>query len=318
MKSEPASPLPTLPQQSPPASDEVLLGYLYAAAGAALFSTKAIIIKLAYAETISTETLLALRMGLALPVYLVTGALSLRDRSRRNGDLPPTRLVFQSALIGALGYWLASYADFLGLQYITAQVERLILFTYPLFVVLFGAMFFRHSIRAHTLLAFAVSYLGLALIFSENFSLEGEDVAIGSAFVLAAAMAFALYQLLAKEAIAKVGPRLFTCIAMLGATLGAFVQFFVVEEVAAILVSPRLFLYGILIAIFATVLPSFFLSEALHRISAQANGIIGTLSPLVTIILAALILGESVTLVGIAGTALVLGGVGWFTLTKKS
>lgn len=318
MESDPASPPPTLPQQSPPASDGMSLGYLYAAAGAALFSTKAIIIKLAYAETISAETLLALRMGLALPIYLVIGALSLRDRLRRDGDLPPTRLVLQSALIGALGYWLASYADFLGLQYITAQFERLILFTYPLFVVLLGAMFFRQSVRAHTLLAFAVSYFGLALIFSENFSLEGEDVAIGSAFVLVAAMAFALYQLLAKEAIAKVGPRLFTCIAMLGATLAAFVQFFVMEETAAILVSPRLFLYGILIAIFATVLPSFFLSEALHRISAQANGIIGTLSPLVTIILAALILGESVTLVGITGTALVLGGVGWFTLTKKS
>jgi drug/metabolite transporter (DMT)-like permease len=318
MESEPASPLPTLPRQSPPANDGMPLGYLYAAAGAALFSTKAIIIKLAYAEAISTETLLALRMGLALPIYLAIGALALRDRFRRDGDLPPTRLVLQSALIGALGYWLASYADFLGLQYITAQFERLILFTYPLFVVLLGAMFFRQDVRAHTLLAFAVSYFGLALIFTENFSLEGEDVAVGSVFVLAAAVAFALYQLLAKEAIAKTGPRLFTCIAMLGATLAAFVQFFVMEEAAAILVGPRLFLYGILIAIFATVLPSFFLSEALHRISAQATGVIGTLSPLVTIILAALILGESITLVGITGTALVLCGVGWFTLTKKS
>ncbi|MEE8438509.1 MAG: DMT family transporter, partial [Micropepsaceae bacterium] len=131
-------------------------------------------------------------------------------------------------------------------------------------------------------------------------------------------IAFALYQLLAKEAIAKVGPRLFTCIAMLGASDAAFIQFFAVEEATAILVSPKLFLYGILIALFATVLPSFFLSEALHRISAQANGIIGTLSPLVTIILAALILGERITMLGIAGTVLVLGGVGWFTLTKKS
>lgn len=318
MEAEPESPLPALPQESPPESDGISLGYLYAAIGAALFSTKAIIIKLAYAETISAETLLALRLGLALPVYLVIGALSLRHRSRRNGDLPPMRLVFQSALIGVLGFWLASYADFLGLQYITAQFERLILFTHPLFVVLLGAMFFRQSIRAHTLLAFAVSYSGLALIFSENFSLEGEDVVVGSALVLAAAIAFALYQLLAKEAIAKVGPRLFTCIAMLGATLAAFIQFLVTEEAAAILVSPKLFLYGIFIAIFATVVPSFFLSEALHRISAQANGIIGTLSPLVTIILAALILGEAITPIGLAGTALVLGGVGWFTLTTRS
>jgi drug/metabolite transporter (DMT)-like permease len=318
MESEPAAPLPTLPSKPSLRSENISLGYLYAAAGAALFSTKAIFIKLAYAETISAETLLALRMALALPFYLMIGAYALRDRSKRNSPWPPARLVLQSALIGALGYWLASYADFQGLQYITAQFERLILFTYPLFVVLFGAMFFGQGVRAHTLLAFALSYVGLALIFTENFSLEGEDVVIGSAYVLLAAMAFALYQLLAKEAIATVGPRLFTCIAMLGASVAAFLQFFAVEEAAALLVSPTLLFYGILIAIFATVLPSFFLSEALHRISAQANGIIGTLSPLVTIILAALILGERVTLTGMAGTLLVLGGVGWFTLSKKN
>nr|TFG55445.1 MAG: DMT family transporter [Hyphomicrobiales bacterium] len=317
MESEPTSPLPTLPQGAPPKSDSVSLGYLYAAAGAALFSTKAILIKLAYAESIGTETLLALRMGLALPFYLAIGALSLRDRSKRKSAWPPTKLIVQSAVIGALGYWLASYADFLGLQYITAQFERLILFTYPLFVVLFGAMFFGQSVRAHMLLAFALSYAGLALIFTENFSLQGEDAVIGSACVLAAAIAFALYQLLAREVIAKMGPRLFTCIAMLGASIAAFLQFFLVEDASAILVGPTLLYYGLLIAVFATVLPSFFLSEALHRISAQASGIIGTLSPLVTILLAAAILREPVTWIGMAGTLLVLGSVGWFTLSKK-
>lgn len=318
MRPAPSQPSPDLPQQSKTKIDGVSLGYLYAASGAALFSTKAIIIKLAYAAAISAETLLALRMGLALPIYLVIGGFSLRDRVRRGDGLPTLRILVQSAFIGALGYWLASYADFLGLQYISAQFERLILFTYPLFVVLFGALFFGQPVRAHTLLAFAVSYFGLALIFSESFSLEGADVVKGSMLVLTAAIAFALYQLLAKEMIVKVGPRLFTCIAMLGATFGAFISFIAMEQVNEIFVGPRLLSYGILIALFATVLPSFLLSEALHRISAQANGIIGTLSPLVTILLAALILDESMTLVGMTGAALVLGGVGWFTLAKKS
>lgn len=307
-----------LPKSLPPPTDGVPLGYIYGAAGAALFSTKAIIIKLAYAEAIGAEALLALRLGLALPIYLVIAGLSLRNRCRRGDDLPSARLVVQSALIGVLGFWLASYADFLGLRFITAQFERLILFTHPLFVVLLGALFFNQRVRTRTLLAFAVSYFGLALIFTENFSLGGENVVAGSALVLTAALAFALYQLLAKEAITKVGASLFTCIAMLGATLAALLVFVAVEEVNAIFVGPRLLLYGVLIAIFATVLPSFLLSEALHRISAQANGIIGTLSPLVTIILAALILGESMTLVGLTGTAFVLGGVGWFTLARKS
>ncbi len=322
MESEPTSSLPPLapePNDDVPKEDRtsIRLGYFFAAAGATLFSTKAIFIKLAYAETIDAETLLALRMGLALPFYLFIGALALRDRKKRGGTLPSLRLVLHSALVGALGYWVASYTDFLGLLYISAQFERLILFTYPLFVVLFGAMFFGQRVRRQTLVAFAVSYVGLALIFSENFSLEGENVAIGTGFVLAAAISFALYQLLAKEAIAKVGPRLFTCIAMVGATIAAFIPFLIFRGAGSLLVSPALFHYGILIAIVATVVPSFFLSEALHRISAQANGIIGTLSPLVTIVLAALVLGENLTPIGIGGTALVLAGVGWFTLSGR-
>ncbi len=94
METEPESPLPSLPDKPPPAGDGVSLGYLFAAAGAALFSTKAIFIKLAYAETISAKTLLALRMGLALPIFLMIGALSLRDRAKRHGELPPAKLVF--------------------------------------------------------------------------------------------------------------------------------------------------------------------------------------------------------------------------------
>jgi drug/metabolite transporter (DMT)-like permease len=231
MEPEPGSPLPSSPQKSPLAQDAIPLGYLYAAAGTALFSTKAILIKLAYAETISVETLLALRMGLALPFYL---------------------------MIGALGYWFPSHMDFLGLQYITAHFERLILFTYPLFVVVLGAIVFGQRIRPQALLAFAISYFGLALIFTENFSLEGEEVILGSAFVLAAALAFALYQLLAKEAIAKVGPRLFNlhcdarrerrCVySILGRRRrGGYTR------------QPNAFLCRILIALFATVLPPFF------------------------------------------------------------
>lgn len=319
MESEPASPIEPLPAAAGKKKlSGVSLGYVFAALGAAMFSTKAIFVKLAYGETIDAETLLALRMALALPFYLGIGALSLTDRFRHERNLPSFGLVLRSGLVGALGYWFASYTDFIGLVYISAQFERLILFTYPLFVVLLGAMFFGQNVRKKALIAFAVSYLGIALIFAEKFSFEGDNVAIGTMFVLLAAISFALYQLLAKGLIARVGPRLFTCIAMTGATLGAFVQFLIGHDVTAILVGPTLFTYGVLIAIFATVLPSFFLSEALHRITAQANGIIGTLSPLFTIILAAIVLGENLTLVGMTGAALVLGGVGWFTLSGRS
>lgn len=325
MASHPSPDLPAAARaESPPipaaaqSPGYVEMGYVFAAVGALLFSTKAVIIKLAYAETIDAETLLALRMALALPFYLGIGGLSVRDRLRTGKALPPTPLILKAAAIGLLGYWFASYTDFLGLEYISAQFERLILFTYPLFVVVFGALFFRQPIRMRAVLAIGISYVGLAVIFSEKVVTIGSDAALGAGFVLAAAISFALYQLLAKDLIGVIGPRLFTCIAMSGAAVGAFVQFFITHPASDLIVTPTLYAYALAIAIGATVLPSFFLNAALHRISAQANATIGTLSPVMTILLAVLILGEHLTLIDVAGTALVLAGVGWFTLADQA
>ncbi len=309
-------PLPITP--AAPSQGYVRMGYVFAAVGALLFSTKAVVIKLAYAETIDAETLLALRMGFALPFYIAIGGLSIRDRLRKHQPLPPARQVAGAAAVGLLGYWFASYTDFLGLEYISAQFERLILFTYPLFVVIFGAMFFRQPIRLRTLMAIGISYIGLAVIFSEKVATFGHGAAIGAGFVLLAAISFAMYQLLAKNLIATIGPRLFTCIAMSGAAVGAFAQFLFTHPAGDLIVSPTLYVYALIIAVGATVLPSFFLNAALHRISAQANATIGTLSPVMTILLAVLILGERLTLVDVAGTALVLAGVGWFTLADQA
>jgi drug/metabolite transporter (DMT)-like permease len=308
---------PPVAARSGAASEGLWFGYLCAALGATLFSTKAIIIKLAYAEGINAETLLALRMALSLPFYAAVGWLSVMERRRTGRALPDRGLVLRAALIGALGYWFASYTDFLGLVYISAQFERLILFTYPAFVVILGALFFAQPIRAPALVGIAISYLGLALIFATKVTTLGAGVAKGAALVLAAALAFALYQLLAKELIGRIGPRLFTCIAMSGAAAGALLQFALTQPLASLLVSEHMLFYGVLIAVGATVLPSFLLNMALHRISAQANATIGTLSPVVTILLAVMILGEAFSWIDAAGTALVLAGVGWFTLMDR-
>ncbi len=295
----------------------LMLGYLFAALGAVLFSTKAIIIKLAYAEGINAETLLALRMVLALPFYAAIGFVSVRERQSTGRPLPQRALVMKAALVGALGYWFASYTDFLGLVYISAQFERLILFTYPAFVVLLGALFFAQPIRRRTVVGIAVSYGGLAVIFATKLSTLGADVAKGASLVLAAALAFALYQLFAKNLIGAIGPRLFTCIAMSGAAVAVLLTFVLTQPLQSLIVSQHMLFYGLLIAIGATVLPSFLLNAALHRISAQANATIGTLSPVVTILLAVVILGEAFTWLDAAGTVLVLAGVGWFTLGER-
>jgi len=317
--SKPEDPL-VLADETPAAASPayVRMGYFFAAMGAFLFSTKAIAIKLAYDEAIDAETLLALRMALSLPFYIVIAGLALRDRAQHHRSMPSAGLALKAALVGALGYWFASYTDFLGLEYISASFERLILFTYPFFVVVFGAMFFGQKISLRALVAIGVSYVGLALIFLQNAGEDSSNTLIGAGLVLSAAIAFAFYQLLARGPIAALGPQLFTCIAMSGAAVGAFVQFFLTHPASNLIVSHRVFWLSVFLAIGSTVLPSFFINAALHRITAQANATISTLSPVVTILLAVAILGERLTMIDAIGTALVLAGVGWFALSGRA
>jgi drug/metabolite transporter (DMT)-like permease len=299
---------------SSPARGLPVAGYLMAAAGAVLFSTKSIVIKLAYATGVTPETLLALRMGLSAPAYLVIGAVAVRRQRLRGQGQLDLGLVTRAALIGALGYWLASYTDFLGLAYISAHFERLILFTYPAMVLAFGALFFGEPIRRNAVIGIGVSYAGLALLFGAKMHALGPNVATGGGLVLLAAAAFSFYLLLAKPVIGRMGSGLFTCIAMMGAAAATLLQFSLTQPWASLNAGPTVLAYSVFLAIGTTIIPSFFLNAALHRISPQANGSIGTLSPIVTILLAAVILKEPMGALDFAGAALVLAGVGWFTL----
>lgn len=293
------------------------LGYAMAAIGATLFSTKGILIKLAYAEGIDAETTLALRMILSLPFYLVIGIHAFVSMKAKGAELPDAKLWLRLIGVGLIGYWTSSYLDFKGLEYISAHFERLILFTYPLFVVLLGAAFFRQPVKPKALLAFAVSYAGLALMFAQNFSTFGSSIMTGALYVFTAAITFAFYQLLAKPLIMNVGPQFFTCVAMGAAGIAVILQFLVTHPVEAIFVTPSLWGLGLALAFGATVLPSFFLSAALKQISAQANATISMLSPVLTIILAMAVLGDTVTGTDWFGAALVILGIGWFTLSDR-
>jgi len=294
-----------------------LAGYALGAAGAILFASKGIIIKFAYAEGIDPETLLALRMAFSLPFYLVIGLIAVRSTLARGEALPSLKVLAQSAGVGALGYWFSSYVDFLGLQYISASFERLILFTYPLFVVLFGALLFRQPIRLKALWAFALAYSGLAMIFAQHFSTDGSDTARGTALVGMAAISFALYQLMARKLLNDIGSALFTCVAMTAASVAAIGQFALVRPLDALLVSPHMFELALMIAIGATVLPTFLMNAALKRISAQANSMISTVSPVATMALAFIFLGETASLAELIGAGLVMGSIGWFTFADS-
>lgn len=288
------------------------LGYAFTALGAALFSSKAIFIKLAYLEKADAALMLALRMMISLPFFLAVGLYALHLHRRAGRPSPSPRLVAMAALIGFIGYYVAAYLDFAGLVYITAQLERLVLFTYPVFVMLLGWLFFKGRITVNGLIGAAITYSGLAVIFSNGLTADGWTTVLGTLLVLGAALTFALYQLLAKNLITAMGSTLFTAIAMSAASLASVAHYLLVSHGVGPGVSWNYIGLATGCALVATVLPSFLVNAGLGRISPQASSMISTISPLFTISLAVIFLGEVFTFADAAGTALIILGVGFY------
>ena len=293
------------------------LGYGFAVAGAVLFSTKGIFIKLAYGHGVSTEMLLSLRMLVALPVYLVILLTLLRrgDSLRRHLTLP---VVMASMAVGILGYYLSSYLDFLGLAFVSAQYERLVLFTYPFFVLLFGVWFFGDRMLWRVVPAMLVSYAGLLVIFGWNLAINPDGLLAGTLLVLGSAITFALYQHLAKRQMLLIGAGLFTCIGMSTAALVAITQNLVLAGPASYLtLSPAIWFYGLALGLLGTVLPSFLMNMGMARIGARATSSTAAFGPIVTIVIAVWILDEPFTVFHALGTALVLAGSVLFTRAER-
>lgn len=294
-----------------------LLGYGLAFAGAALFSTKGVFIKLAFAQGVSVEATLALRMMMALPIYLVILAMLLLRNTKLRGLMTPGRLLGAMS-VGALGYYLSSYLDFAGLNFVSAQYERLVLFTYPFFVLLFGVWFFGDRMNWKLVPAMLVSYSGLMVIFAWNLSVEPDGLVLGTLLVLGSALTFAFYQHLAKRQMLVLGTMLFTCVGMSTAAVLAIGQSLVVDGPATYAgFTPNIWGIGLMLGIFGTVLPSFLLNGGIARIGARATSATASFGPVVTIVLAVAVLGEAFTWVHALGTGLVLLGSWLFARTDR-
>ncbi|WP_404401759.1 DMT family transporter [Pelagibacterium halotolerans] len=301
---------------TPPRIDT--LGYGLAIAGAALFSTKGIFIKLAYANGIGPETILALRMIVALPVYLLIAALVLFRELQMRAKLKPGP-VFAAASIGILGYYVASSFDFWGLSFVTAQYERLVLFTYPFFTLALGVMFFGDTMNWRTVPGLLTSYAGLLVIFGWNLAANPSGLVEGTILVLLSGLTFALFQHLAKKSMNHIGARLFTCIGMSAAGIVAIAHNTVQHGITSYAgISSEVWVYGVCLGILGTVLPSFLLNTAISRIGARAASSTGPFGPVVTIALAVLILGEPFTRYHAIGTVLVILGVLWFSHAEQN
>ena len=285
-------------------------GLWCAIAGAFLFSWKPIFIKLNYALGVDAATQLVLRMGFALPFYLAIGAYALMRR-RRAGiptDLSAKTLLWCGAT-GLVGFYGAAILDMSGIHYVTANFGRLILFTYPTFVVLIGALFFGQAIRRNHLIALALSYLGLAIIFLVDLRSLGPQMMLGVVLVLASSLVYAVYLLVSRSLIERQGAQLFTSLSMVAGTVGIIAHFLITNRTADLAVPMPAIGYSFGMALVSTVVPSMLISEAIGRIGAGPTSLAGSAGPVFTTLAAVLLLGEPFTLAHAAGMALVIAGI---------
>ena len=286
------------------------LGLLFSALAAIGFSAKAVFVKLAYHDPVDPVTLLALRMALSMPFFMAAAwfsgkpALAGRDWAA-------------VIALGILGYYLASLLDFLGLQHVSAGIERLVLFLYPTLVVLISAAVSRRALQGREVASIALSYAGIALVFFKAVG-SGGDPSLGTLLVFGSALSYALYLVGAGQVMARIGMTRFTSYASLVSCFAILIQFAATRPLAALDLPLRVYGIALGMALFSTVAPFFLLSAGIRLIGAGRAALVGSLGPVATIGLAHIFLGEAFTAWQAAGSLLVLAGVLSISLGRRS
>ena len=285
---------------------DALLGVVFALLAAVGFSAKAILVKLAYLDNVDAVTLLALRMAFSVPFFIGV-ALWARLHHAEPLSKHDRMLVL---VLGLIGYYLSSFLDFLGLVYISAGLERLILFLYPTMTVILSALLYKRAIGRNVIAAILLSYAGIALVFLHDVGVkQGGSVVLGATLVFLSTLSYSTYLVGAGHAIARMGTARFTAYAMVVASAASLLQFFVTHPMSALDLPVRVYELAIAMAIFSTVMPVFLLSYAIRRIGSGNASLIGSIGPVSTIYMAYVFLNESISLLKIAGSSLVLIGV---------
>lgn len=287
-----------------------------AALGATMFSAKAVFIKLAYQFSISSIDLMSLRMLMALPFY----AGILWWTNRKKAPLAFTRhLVIRLIAYGFLGYYVASYFDFWGLEYVSASMERLILFIYPTLVVILSAFFAGKKVRLIELIAIVVTYSGMLLAFFDKVQVSGvQETAIGALLIFISALTYAVYLMGSGKLIPKIGTVRFTSLSMMVACAAVVVHNLIANgELALFHFAWQVYVLALMIALISTVIPSFLISESIKRIGASEVAITGNIGPISTIILSMIFLNEVIGFWQWVGTAIVLFGVSLLSRKKS-
>jgi drug/metabolite transporter (DMT)-like permease len=291
----------------------LLPGLALAVIGAIAFSGKAIIVKLAYRYGVDAVTLIMYRMLFALPIFLLMAWWASR------GKAPLTGRDWLGVIgLGIAGYYLSSFLDFLGLQYITASLERLILYLNPTFVLLLGWLLYRKAFRPIQLAGMAISYCGVLLVFGHEVQLQGGQAALGTLLVFASAVTYAIYLVYSGELVQRLGSLRLVGLATSVACLCCLLQFAVLRPLGSALeVAPQVIWLSVLNATLCTAVPVLLVMMAIERIGPALSAQTGMVGPMSTILMGVLILGEPFTAWIAAGTVLVIAGIFVFSRSAR-
>ena len=300
-------------------STDRLAGGVIVLLGAVLFSTKAVMVKLALPYGIDAVSLLLLRMLFALPIYVFI-AVWLRYWSNNSiNRIPITPHLPQLITLGLVGYYLASYFDFAGLEYIPASLERVILYLYPTIVLLISAFYLKKPVSLHQWIAIALCYAGvwIAIRFGNQTAVP-HNYWWGVCLIFLSATTYAIYLVGSGELIPKLGVWVFTCYAMIVSSICVCIHFLLTVKLSTLAEHPwQVYAYSLAMAIFATVIPSFLISAGIKRIGAGNAAIIGGVGPVSTILLATIFLNESLSAPQFIGTGIVILGVIYISVNMK-
>jgi drug/metabolite transporter (DMT)-like permease len=284
---------------------------LLASVGAVLFAAKGVLAKLMYREGIDATTLLGLRMVLALPFFACMAVHTWREQPRlTQGDL------VKIAGLGFIGYYLSSYLSFLGLEYVSVDLERLILFLNPTVVLLLGMLLYKRRVSGQQWLSMALAYLGIVLVFWNDTHVAGAPtltIALGASIVFASALTYGFYLLQSGEVVKRFGSLRLVSLAMMVSTVYTLIHYVAMSHhhdlMRLFVQTPEVWLLSLVNAIFCTVLPVTLLMVAVARLGAGTAAQAGMIGPVATIFLAYFFLDEAITGLQLAGTALVMAGM---------
>jgi drug/metabolite transporter (DMT)-like permease len=298
-----------------PRDKRFIAGLLFTVIGAAGFSAKAILAKLAYRYGVTGFATLTLRMLFALPIYALIFAwyFRLQSNKQKRGFRKDWYLI---GIVGLFGYYLASWFDFVGLEYVSASFERLLLFIYPTLVLIISLVWLKNRAGRREIAALLITYVGIGISYHSEAALAGNRVQIGATYVIFAAITYAIY-LVATEKLARhYSPLVFTSFAILISALAIILHGFLAGE--KLLGYPAEVYYLTAgMAVFCTVLPSLFVAQGIALIGSNRAAIVSTLGPVMTIYLAYTVLGEVISTTQTIGTVLVIAGVGLLTLKRR-